>query len=334
MNVLLTGGTGYLGSHTAVTLSDIGHTVVLLDNLTNSSACVPDSLREITGASLPFIEADVGSTEAVASVLKKYEINAVIHFAGQKSVSRSVNQPIEYYRNNICGTLSLLSAMSEAGVKTLVFSSSATVYGNPVYLPFDENHETRPINPYGRTKLHAETMMQDLVNADSDWRIVCLRYFNPVGAHESALIGDNPTGVPDNLMPYIARVASGQIDILNIFGCDYPTVDGTGVRDYIHVMDAAEGHVAALSFLELRNGWFAMNLGSGKGLSVLEVIKSFEKAHKKPIPYRFMPRRDGDIAEFYADPSLAHDLLGWKAKRSIDCSCASALRFQKKLTPS
>ena len=176
--------------------------------------------------------------------------------------------------------------------------------------------------------------MQDLANADPSWRIVCLRYFNPVGAHESALIGDNPSGVPDNLMPYIARVASGQMDILNIFGSDYPTTDGTGVRDYIHVMDAAEGHVAALSFLESRNGRFAMNLGSGKGLSVLEVIKSFEKAHKKPIPYRFMPRRNGDIAEFYADPSLAQEALGWKAKRSIDCSCASALRFQKKLTPS
>ena len=331
MNVLLTGGAGYLGSHTAVTLSSVGHNVVLLDNLSNSHVGIVEKLYEITGKSFPLIEADVRSTQQVRDVLKNYRIDAVIHFAGLKAVSQSVENPVDYYSNNVFGTISLLQAMRDEDIKTLVFSSSATVYGIPKALPFDESHETKPINPYGRTKLHAETVMKDLAHSDSSWRIICLRYFNPVGAHESAIIGENPSSMPNNLMPYIARVASGQTEVLNVFGNDYPTHDGTGVRDYIHVMDLAEGHAAALAFLHSHRGWFAMNLGSGQGLSVLEVIKSFERASNKPIPYRFMPRRKGDIAEYYADPSCAFTSLGWKVKRSIDCSCSSALRFQQRL---
>jgi UDP-glucose 4-epimerase len=331
MNVLLTGGAGYLGSHTAVVLHNLGHDVVLLDNLSNSHPGVVDRLIEITGKSFPLIEADVRNTQQVRQILRNHRIDAVVHFAGLKAVSHSVQDPLGYYSNNVCGTLSLLEAMQAEGVKTLVFSSSATVYGEPESLPFQENHQTLPINPYGRSKLHAETVMQDLVASDSSWRIICLRYFNPVGAHESALIGENPAGVPNNLMPYIARVLSGQMEVLNVFGNDYPTRDGTGVRDYIHVMDLADGHASALAFLQAHQGWFAINLGSGKGLTVLEVVKSFERASQKSIPYRFMPRRDGDIAEYYADASYAFALMGWRAKRSIDCSCSSALRFQQNL---
>ena len=331
MNVLLTGGTGYLGSHTAVVLHNLGHDVVLLDNLSNSDSGVVDRLIEITGKALPLVEVDVRNTQQVRQILRNHRIDAVVHFAGLKAVSHSVQDPLDYYSNNVCGTLSLLEAMREEGVKTLVFSSSATVYGEPESLPFQESHQTLPINPYGRSKLYSETVMQDLVASDSSWRIICLRYFNPVGAHESALIGENPAGVPNNLMPYIARVVSGQMEVLNVFGNDYPTRDGTGVRDYIHVMDLADGHASALAFLQVHQGWFAINLGSGEGSTVLEVVKSFERASQKSIPYRFMPRRDGDIAEYYADASYAYALMGWRATRSIDCSCSSALRFQQNL---
>lgn len=331
MNVLLTGGVGYIGSHTAVALAKFGYDAVLFDNLSNSHSRVVHKLHKITGKLLPLIEGDVRNTQRVREVLRTYRINAVVHFAGLKSVSHSMRNPLEYYVNNVYGTLSLLEAMQAEGVKSLVFSSSATVYGQPQSLPFEESHQTLPVNPYGRSKLQSETIMRDLAASDSDWRIICLRYFNPVGAHESALIGENPVGIPNNLIPYIARVVSGHTQILNVFGNDYPTPDGTGVRDYIHVMDLAEGHASALSFLQSHRGWFAMNLGSGRGLSVLEVIKSFEKASQKSIPYRFMPRREGDIAEYYAGVSYAYDLMGWKAKRSIDCSCSSALRFQQNL---
>lgn len=331
MNVLLTGGVGYLGSHTAVALSQSGHNVVLFDNLSNSQSGVVDRLHEITGKLLPLIEADVRSTQKVREVLRTYHIDAVVHFAGLKAVSDSVRNPLEYYANNVCGTLSLLEAMRNEGVKTLVFSSSATVYGHPESLPFKEDHRTLPVNPYGRSKLQSEIVMRDIAMSDNSWRIICLRYFNPIGAHESALIGENPaTSAPNNLMPYIVRVVSGQMEVLNVFGNDYPTRDGTGIRDYIDVMDLAEGHASALTFLQSRQGCFAMNLGSGRGLSVLEVIKSFEKATQKPIPYRFMPRRDGDIAEYYADVSYAQSSMGWRAKRSIDRSCSSALGFQQK----
>ena len=329
MSVLLTGGTGYIGSHTAVALAQSGLQVVLYDNLSNSSDSVVDNLNKITGQKVFFVKGDVLDTDFISSTLASYSVDAVIHFAGLKAVDESVQKPIEYYANNVQGTISLLRAMETRQVKTLVFSSSATVYGQPQYLPVDEMHPTSAVSPYGRSKLHIEEMLRDVSVSDPGWRISCLRYFNPVGAHNSGLIGENPNGVPNNLMPYIAQVAAGQRTELNIFGCDYPTPDGTGVRDYIHVMDLAEGHVAALKFLSKMAGWHAINLGTGNGYSVLEMVRAFEKASCRKIAYRLAARRVGDVAACYANPKKAEGLLSWTACRSLVDMCSSAWHFQR-----
>jgi UDP-glucose 4-epimerase len=328
MRILLTGGTGFIGSHAAVALGMAGHDAVLYDNLSNSHADVVAHVGTIVGRMPVFVQADVRETGTLRRVLEAHGIEAVIHFAGLKAVGESVTKPIDYYANNVGGTISLLDAMQEAACKTLVFSSSATVYGEPRYLPLDEQHPLSAANPYGRCKLHIEAMLQDLAHADPAWKIACLRYFNPVGAHDSALIGENPEGIPNNLMPYIARVAEGRIAELAVFGDDYPTPDGTGVRDYLHVADLAEGHVAALDFLATHAGWHAINLGTGKGYSVLEIVRAFAAASGREIPYRIAPRRPGDVAACYANPEKARRELGWSARRSLADMCLSAWRFQ------
>jgi len=329
MNILLTGGMGYIGSHAAVELLQAGHCVVLYDNLCNSEIGVLALIEQITGKTPIFIRADIRERKTLTDALKHHAIEAVIHFAGLKAVGESVEKPIEYYANNVEGTVSLLEAMREAGTRTLVFSSSATVYGEPRYLPLDEAHPLSATNPYGRTKLHIEEMLRDLSISDPIWRIACLRYFNPVGAHESGLIGENPIGVPDNLMPYIARVAAGELKELSVFGNDYPTPDGTGVRDYIHVMDLAEGHAAALAWLAEHPGWHAINLGTGQGYSVLEMVAAFANASGRDVPYRIVPRRPGDVAACYANPEKALRELGWRARRDLSDMCASTWKFQK-----
>jgi UDP-glucose 4-epimerase len=329
MNVLLTGGTGYIGSHTAVVLSQLGYQIVLYDNLSNSSESVLEKLFQITGQQIRFVNGDVRDTELLKGTLAAHHIDAVIHFAGLKAVGESVEKPVDYYANNVQGTISLLQAMQSAKVKTLVFSSSATVYGEPQYLPLDENHPTRATNPYGRSKLHIEEMLNDVASSDLDWRIACLRYFNPVGAHEGGLIGESPHGVPNNLMPYIAQVAAGQRAELSVFGDDYPTADGTGIRDYIHVMDLAEGHAAALGFLSQTTGWHALNLGTGAGYSVIDMIQAFERAVGRQVPYKIVARRVGDVAACYADPSKAIEVLNWSAARTLYDMCASTWRFQQ-----
>ena len=329
MNVLLTGGMGYIGSHTAVALLQAGHQVVLYDSLSNSSDRVLEKLAKITSQPIPFVKGDVRDTELLKATLAAHEIDAVIHFAGLKAVGESVEKPLEYYANNVQGTISLLQAMQSAQVKTLVFSSSATVYGEPEYLPLDENHPTSATNPYGRSKLHIEEILNDVAASDADWRIACLRYFNPVGAHESGLIGESPNGAPNNLMPYIAQVAAGQRPCLSVFGGDYPTEDGTGVRDYIHVMDLAEGHAAALNFLSETPGWHAINLGTGQGYSVLDMVQAFEKASGQQVPYKIVARRAGDVAAYYAAPHKANEALNWRATRTLDDMCTSTWRFQQ-----
>ena len=330
MNILLTGGTGYIGSHTAVVLQQAGHRVVLLDNLSNSRAEVAERIGRITGQRPPLEVADVLDTVRVRLTLRHYDIDAVIHFAGLKAVGESVAQPLAYYHNNVAGTVSLLRAMAEEGVRRLVFSSSATVYGQPQYLPLDEAHPTGATNPYGRTKLHIEQMLRDLAASDPAWRIAILRYFNPVGAHDSALIGEDPSGIPNNLMPYIARVAAGRLPLLRIWGNDYPTPDGTGVRDYIHVMDLAEGHRAALDHLQHgEQACDVFNLGTGCGTSVLEMVRAFEQASGRAVPYRIAARRPGDVAACWADPTKAQKVLGWRAKRTLHDMCASAWAFAR-----
>uniref|UniRef100_UPI000687B8EA UDP-glucose 4-epimerase GalE n=1 Tax=Magnetospirillum molischianum TaxID=1083 RepID=UPI000687B8EA len=329
MNILLTGGTGYIGSHVAVVLAAARHRTVLFDNLANSQRDVVDKLETIIGQKQTFVEGDVRDTALVTAILRAHAIDAVIHFAGAKAVGESVAKPIEYYANNVKGGISLLEAMNTAQVKNLVFSSSATVYGDPHYLPLDEEHPVSATNPYGRTKLHMEEILADVVRADPSWHIANLRYFNPVGGHDSGLIGETPNGIPNNLMPYIAQVASGQLPFLRVFGNDYPTPDGTGVRDYIHVMDLAEGHLAAIDFLMTRSTELnTFNLGTGRGYSVLEMVHAFEKACGSPIPYHIMPRRPGDIATCYAKVDKAADLLGWNCRRNLDDMCASIWRFQ------
>ena len=331
MNILLTGGAGYIGSHTAVVLAHAGHKVVLLDNFCNSSPEVIERLEKILQSPLAFVEADVRDTEKLKQVLSEHQIDAVIHFAGLKAVGESVAKPIEYYANNIQGTISLLQAMSSANVKKLVFSSSATVYGDPQYLPIDEEHPLKATNPYGRSKLHIEEILSDVARSDKDWRINCLRYFNPVGAHESGLIGENPRGIPNNLMPFVMQVAAGKQAELKIFGNDYSTRDGTGVRDYIHVMDLAEGHKAALDFLDKETGWHAINLGTGTGYSVMEILKMFETTNNKVVPFTLTKRRDGDIAECYANPEKAKNILHWTARHSLAEMCASGWKYQSQL---
>ena len=331
MNILLTGGTGYIGSHTALTLMDAGHCVVLLDNFSNSSRSVLDRLEKITGKIIPFIEADIRDTKQVILTLKEYQIESVIHFAGLKAVGESIEKPLEYFDNNIGGTISLLVAMQEASVRTLVFSSSATVYGEPQYLPINEDHPTSATNPYGRTKLHIEEMLKDMAFSNADWRIVSLRYFNPVGAHESGLIGENPVGAPNNLMPYVAQVAAGKLECLNIYGDDYPTADGTGVRDYIHVMDLAYGHFSAINFLSQNAGYHVFNLGTGAGFSVLQMVRAFERVVGRQIKYKIVSRRAGDVAACYADPNKARRLLGWEPRLTLNEMCETVWQWQSKV---
>jgi UDP-glucose 4-epimerase len=331
MNILLTGGTGYIGSHTAVALLAAGHDVVVVDNLSNSQASVISAIEQISGRQIGFIHGDIRDKALLKSIFAEHAIESVIHFAGLKAVGESVREPLAYFDNNVGGTVALLQAMHEADVRTLVFSSSATVYGDPQYLPIDEQHPTSATNPYGRTKLHIEQMLADLAESDHRWKIICLRYFNPVGAHESGLIGENPNGLPNNLMPYIARVAAGQLPQLSVYGSDYETVDGTGVRDYIHVLDLAEGHLAALNFVESTSvPLHVFNLGTGNGYSVLQMIDAFEKASGHSIPYLLAPRRAGDVAAMYALPLKAQRELGWVARKTLHEMCADSWVFQQR----
>jgi UDP-glucose 4-epimerase len=327
MNILLTGGAGYIGSHTATALSAAGHRVIVFDNFSNSSKVVIELLEQITGKTIPCVMGDILDTQLVESALTKYQIDIVMHFAGLKAVGESQKNPLDYYRNNVCGTLSLLQAMKNVHLKSMVFSSSATVYGSPHYLPYDENHPLNPINTYGNTKLHIEKILQDLSASDKEWKIVTLRYFNPVGAHPSGLIGESPNGLPNNLMPYIAQVALGRIEQLRVFGADYPTRDGTGIRDYIHVMDLADGHVAGLDYLSRLSDYEVFNLGTGKGTSVLELIAEFERVNNVKICYKILGRRPGDLSEFYAGVSKANSLLDWKVKRTLSEMCNSTWRY-------
>ena len=338
---MLTGGAGYIGSHTAVVLIESGYDVILYDSLINSRKEVIDRIETIVGKQVPLVQGDVRDTELLIKTLKQHQIESVIHFAGLKAVGESVEKPIEYYDNNIGGTISLLKAMEAVHVGTLVFSSSATVYGEPQYLPLDEEHLVSAANPYGRSKLHAEEILADMVTANKiSWSVVTLRYFNPVGTHESGLIGEAPNGIPNNLMPYIAQVASGKLPHLNIFGDDYRTPDGTGVRDYIHVMDLAEGHLAALNHLnELQTDshgkinqsgqLYTYNLGTGCGYSVFEMVEIFEQASGQPVPYLVVPRRPGDIAMCYAAVGKAKKELFWEAKRDLQSMCKSTWQFQQ-----
>jgi UDP-glucose 4-epimerase len=332
MKILLTGGAGYIGSHVAAALVSAGHDVVCFDNLANSDAGVMERLESITGTSIPLIVGDIRDGDAVRQAIKNHDIAAVIHFAGLKAVGESVAEPMLYYDNNVRGTLSLVQAMADCDVRTLVFSSSATVYGQPRYLPLDENHPTSATNPYGRTKLMIEEMLSDIAAADPAWRIATLRYFNPVGAHDSGLIGENPNGVPNNLMPFISRVAAGRLSELSIFGSDYDTPDGTGVRDYIHVLDLADGHVAALDAIARADPALSTwNLGTGQGYSVLDMVAAFERVNDVRIPYRLAPRRDGDVASCFASPDRAARDLGWTARRDLDAMCASSWSFERTL---
>ncbi|MCS6786613.1 MAG: UDP-glucose 4-epimerase GalE [Thiobacillaceae bacterium] len=329
MRILVTGGAGYIGSHTCVELLAAGFEVIVIDNLSNSKEEALHRVERIAGRPLVFHRADIRDKAALRDLFGRYALDAVVHFAGLKAVGESVEQPLRYYDNNVAGTLVLCQVMQEAGVKRLVFSSSATVYGEPQSVPIREDFPVGAVtNPYGRSKYMIEEMLRDLARADPAWGIVLLRYFNPVGAHESGLIGEDPNDIPNNLMPYIAQVAVGRRPYLNVFGNDYPTPDGTGVRDYIHVVDLAQGHVAALHYLQDHTGATAINLGTGRGYSVLEMVRAFERASGRAIPYRIAPRRPGDIACCYADPSLAAKLLHWRAKRGVEAMCADTWRWQ------
>lgn len=332
MKILLTGGMGFIGSHTAVVLLNAGFDVVLYDNLCNASIDVLDKIRKITQRHPTFIEGDIRDKKTMTEALRGVDV--VIHFAGLKAVGESVEKPLEYYDNNVHGTLVLLEAMKDAGVNRLIFSSSSTVYGTPAVLPLTEESPTGEVtNPYGRTKLHIEQILADVCRANPHFSAICLRYFNPIGAHPSGLIGENPRGIPNNLLPYVARVAHGTLPVLKVFGHDYPTIDGTGVRDYIHVMDLAEGHAKAIPYVTTHTGWIAINLGCGRGYSVLEVIHAFEKASGQKVPYELVDRRAGDIAENWCDPSRAKSLLGWQALRDIDDMCRDSWNFEEKMTP-
>ena len=326
--ILVTGGAGFIGSHTCVELLDAGYGVVVIDNLVNSNAQALKRVEQITGKTLAFYEADVRDETALARIFDDHAITGAIHFAALKSVGESVAKPIEYYRNNMYSLLVLLDTMRARNVKKFVFSSSATVYGVPKSVPIDESFPLSATNPYGQSKLIAEQVLRDLEISDAAWRIATLRYFNPVGAHESGLIGEDPAGVPNNLMPYVAQVAVGKLERLRIFGSDYATHDGTGVRDYIHVVDLARGHIKALDALESLDSSFVVNLGTGTGYSVLDVVKAFEAASGKPVPYELVGRRPGDIAECFADPAAAAKLLGWQAEHGIERMCADHWRWQ------
>ena len=330
MYVLVTGGAGFIGSHTVVELLQAGYEVVIIDNFSNSSPLVLSRIEEITGKRPLLIEGDIRDRALLDDVFKQHEIDAVVHFAGLKAVGESVQKPLEYYDNNVSGSVVLFEAMRDAGVKRLVFSSSATVYGDPEEIPISENCPIGvPTNPYGMSKLMVERILQDLVVAEADFSVALLRYFNPIGAHESGLIGENPSGIPNNLLPYVTQVAIGKLAQLSIFGSDYPTVDGTGVRDYIHVVDLAKGHLAALDYLKGAVGCHVWNLGTGQGYSVLQIIEAFEKATGVSVPYKLVERRAGDIAECWSNPAKAKDELGWEAGYGLEDMMRHSWKWQK-----
>lgn len=329
MTILITGGAGYIGSHTALELLNEGYDVVVYDNLCNSSRESLRRVEELTGKQIRFYEGDVQDEKALTDMFKEQRIDAVIHCAALKAVGESVQKPLEYYQNNISGTLTLLKVMREVGVKNIVFSSSATVYGSPEEMPITEEcPKGQCTNPYGWTKSMMEQIMSDVQKADASWNVILLRYFNPVGAHKSGRIGEDPKGIPNNLMPYISQVAVGKLEKLGVFGNDYDTPDGTGVRDYIHVVDLAIGHVKAINYIFTNPGLDVINLGTGQGYSVLDMVKAFSRACGKEIPYEIKPRREGDIAMCYADPSKAARVLGWKAERGLDEMCEDTWRWQ------
>jgi UDP-glucose 4-epimerase len=330
MNILVTGGVGYIGSHTIIELLNNKHDVIIIDNLLNSSKVAINRIEKIVGKKLAFYEKDVRNKQALEEIFSKHQIDGVIHFAGLKAVGESVKVPLKYYNNNLISTISLLEVMESHEVRQLVFSSSATVYGDPVIVPIKESATlpAKVTNPYGQTKLIIETMLMDLAITNNNWQITALRYFNPIGAHESGTIGEDPSDIPNNLMPYVSQVAVGKLKELSVFGNDYPTPDGTGVRDYIHVTDLAKAHVAALNIPATPNEYRAINVGTGKGTSVLELVNAFEHASGVKIPFKITDRRPGDIAACYADPSLAHSLLGWQAQKSLKDACADSWRWQ------
>lgn len=327
--ILVTGGTGYIGSHAVVELMAAGYEVFIADNLSNSKASVLDRIARITGIRPGFAEIDMRDREAMHQLFAEHEFDAVMHFAGLKAVGESVQKSLMYYDHNVAGSVILFNAMLEAGVEKLVFSSSATVYGDPTEVPIRENAPLSAANPYGRSKLMIEDILRDAEKSDPQWRIALLRYFNPVGAHPSGLLGEDPNGVPNNLMPYVTQVAVGKLKELSVFGNDYPTPDGTGVRDYIHVVDLAQGHVAALRVLDERPGILTVNLGTGRGYSVLDLVNTFSQVSGQQIPYRITGRRPGDIAQCYADPSLARTILGWEAQKGLEEMCADAWHWQQ-----
>ena len=328
MAILVTGGAGYIGSHTVVQLLSAGHAVLVLDNLCNANAKVMERIARITGKSPVFVEGDVRDAALLQKLFSGHAINSVIHFAGLKSVAEGGVKPLLYYDNNVAGSVTLFEQMAKANVHSLVFSSSATVYGEPVFLPYTEAHPLSPMNVYGHTKLMVEQVLRDLANSNPAWRIALLRYFNPVGAHSSGLIGEDPSGIPNNLMPFVTQVAVGKREKLSVFGDDYETVDGTGVRDYIHVDDLASGHLAALDYLDKHTGILTVNLGTGRGTSVFELLHAFERACGSKIPYEVVPRRLGDLPEYYAQADYAKAVLGWQAKYDINRMCEDSWRWQ------
>ncbi len=328
MAILVTGGAGYIGSHTVILLKEMGQDIIIFDNLSNASKEAILRVERIVGESIPFVQGDIRNKDDLSSVFEQYDIDAVIHFAGLKAVGESVSKPLKYYDNNIVGTITLCEVMAKYQCKSIVFSSSATVYGDPETTPIKEDFPTSATNPYGRSKLFIEEILRDIYVSDTSWKIVLLRYFNPVGAHPSGTIGEDPLGLPNNLMPYIAQTAVGKLKTLNIFGDDYDTMDGTGVRDYIHVMDLAMGHVKAIEKIAQFTEVMTINLGTGNGYSVLEMVKNFEKASGKKVPYTIVPRRAGDIATCYADPSYAKEILDWEAKKDVYTMCKDSWRWQ------
>jgi len=328
MKILVTGGAGYIGSHTCVLLIEAGHEVIIFDNFSNASVESIKRVEKIVQKSIPYVEGDIRSVEDLDTVFGTYQIDAVIHFAGLKAVGESVEEPLKYYDNNICGTITLCGVMQKHNCKSIVFSSSATVYGDPQTTPIKEDFPLSATNPYGRSKLFVEEILRDLYISDNSWKVVLLRYFNPVGAHSSGTIGEDPNGIPNNLMPFIAQTAVGKREVLSIFGNDYETHDGTGVRDYIHVVDLAQGHVDAIEKLTDFDSVMTINLGTGKGYSVLDVVHAFEEASGKDVPYVIAPRRAGDIANCYADPTYAKKILGWESKKNLNQMCEDSWHWQ------
>ena len=325
--ILVTGGAGFIGTHTVIELVQAGHQVVVVDNLVNSSRKSLEVVERITGVEIPFYEADIRDTDTLRDIFKHEEPTGVIHFAGLKAVGESTRIPLAYYDNNIAGTVSLLKVMEETNCKNIIFSSSATVYGDPHTVPILEDFPLSATNPYGRTKLMLEEILTDIYKADSEWNVVLLRYFNPIGAHKSGDLGENPNGIPNNLLPYVTQVAVGKLEQVQVFGDDYDTEDGTGVRDYIHVCDLADGHIAAVKYALEHKGVEKVNLGTGNGYSVLQVVQAYSKACGRDLPYDILPRRAGDVAECYADPTKAFELLGWKAQYNIDQMCKDSWNF-------